>query len=614
MAVAAGERHTCAINLFNVLCWGANGNGQLGNGARGPEDSSLAPTPVSDIRDAVAIAAGESHNCVIRIGGSVSCWGANDYGQLGNGTSVPSAVPVKVEGITDATAITAGNWHTCALHEDGSISCWGANDLDQLGSSISGVEFIFSDAPKKVMNINDAIAVSAGGNYTCAVHRDNTGSCWGFDAPSRTYDNYDNSGAVPQKLRGVSDVIDIAAGSDHTCALHEDSTISCWGSNEEGQLAMDDSSASSATPVSVEGIGDASAMAAGFLHSCAIHEGGSVSCWGNNGDGQLGNGTVFPSALPVPVQGIADAIAVATSGHWSSGYSCALHQSGSISCWGANEEGQLGNGTKSQSTVPVRVEGITDAIDIATGWDHTCALHRGGTISCWGSNEDGKLGDGTKTGWAVPMQVEGIFNATAIAADSSHSCALHEDGNISCWGSNNFGKLGNRDVVASTVPVPVEGISNVTAIATGTFHTCALLDEGSVSCWGNNSMGQLGSLVDTDTATNWAVPVQAEGIADAANIALGSFYTCALHLSGAVSCWGDNQNGQLGNIDFDYTFGFLLARVQEIGDARAISAGGAHTCAILQDNTITCWGLNAGGQLGHGFAPGFLQKVAGFGG
>lgn len=611
VAVAAGDSHTCAINLFNVLCWGANSNGQLGNGQREAEDISLAPTPVSDIRDAVAIAAGARHTCVIHIGGSVSCWGANGFGQLGNGTSLPYAVPVKVEGIADAVAITAGSRHTCALHEDGSISCWGANDFDQLGSSTSDVEFIYFDAPTKVMDINDAIAVSADGNHTCAVHQDNTVSCWGFDALSRTDDNL---GAVPQKLRGLSDVIDIAAGNDYTCALHEDSTISCWGDNERGQLGNDNSSTRSATPVSVEGIGDASAMAAGFLHSCAVHEGGSISCWGSNGDGQLGNGTVFPSALPVPVQGIADAIAVATSGHWSSGYSCALHQSGSVSCWGTNEEGQLGNGTKSQSTVPVRVEGITDAIDIATGWDHTCALHRNGTISCWGSNEDGKLGDGTETGWAVPMQVEGLFNATAIAADSTHSCALHEDGNISCWGSNNFGQLGNRDAVTSTVPVLVEGISNATAIATGIFHTCALQDEGSVSCWGNNSMGQLGSLVDTDTATNWAVPVQVGSIADATNIAPGSFYTCALHLSGAVSCWGDNQNYQLGNIDFDYTFGFPLARVQEIGDARAISAGGAHTCAVLQDNTIKCWGLNASGQLGHGFAPWLPQKVTGFGG
>ena len=626
VAVAAGGSHTCAL-LFtgNVFCWGANSSRQLGNGQSGTEKVSLSPTPVSDIRDAVIIAAGASHTCVIHRDGSVSCWGANEYGQLGNGTSVPSAVPVKVEGIIDAAAITAGGQHTCALHEDSSVSCWGNNESGQLGNGMSDVELISSGVPTKVLNISDAIAVSAGGNHTCAAHQDNTVSCWGsveggqlgYISQSITDDNFR---AVPQKLRVVSDAIDIAAGGmdarvyegGYTCALHLDGTISCWGNNEEGQLGHDNSYRTSTMPVSVEGIGDATAVAAGFLHSCAVHEGGRISCWGDNESGQLGNGTAFGSALPLPVEGIADAIAVATSGHWSSGYSCALHQSGNVSCWGANEEGQLGNGTKSQSTVPVRVEGITDAVAIAIGWDHSCVIHQNGSVSCWGGNEDGQLGNGTETGWSVPVQVEGVTNATSITAGINHTCALHEDGTISCWGNNEAGQLGNSTLLTSSVPARVEKITDATAIAAGFLHTCALLEDASVSCWGHNFNGELGMPSDGQISMT---PLEIEGIRNAADIATGFEHTCTLRQSGAITCWGGNQEEQLGGNDFDYTSGFPLAQIEGITDAIGISTnGGAHTCAILQDNTIKCWGFNGGGQLGHGFAPWLPQKVTGFGG
>lgn len=624
MAVAAGDSHTCAINLFNVLCWGANSNGQLGNGARGPEDNSLAPTPVSDIRDAGAIAAGARHTCVIHLDGSVSCWGANEYGQLGDGTSFPSAVPVKAEGIIDAVAITAGGQHTCALHQDSSISCWGNNESRQLGNSMSDIESIPSDVPAKVLNINDAIAVSAGGNHTCAVHQDNTVSCWGAVAGGQLGDISlsiadDNFGAAPQKLRVVSDAIDIAAGGmdarayegNYTCALHLDGTISCWGDNEEGQLGHDNGYRTSAMPVSVEGIGDANAIAAGFSHSCAVREGGSISCWGSNGYGQLGNDTAFRSALPVPVQGIADAIAVAGS-QWGSAYSCALHQSGLVSCWGDNEEGQLGNGTKNRSSVPVQVKGITDAVAIAIGWHHSCVIHQNGSVSCWGGNEEGELGNGTEIGQSVSVQVEGITNATAIAAGGRHTCALLEDGTISCWGNNEAGQLGNSTLLKSSAPARVEEITDAAAIAAGFLHTCALLEDASVSCWGHNFDGELGMPSEDHISVT---PLEVEGLTNAADIATGFNHTCALRQSGTITCWGDNQLDQLGDRDLDYTSGVPRAQIEGITDAIGISAnGGTHTCAILQDNTITCWGFNSHGQLGHGFAPWLPQKVAGFGG
>ena len=270
------------------------------------------------------------------------------------------------------------------------------------------------------------------------------------------------------------------------------------------------------------GITDAIAVSAGTNHSCALHQNGTISCWGYNWDGELGNGQnyedfseSFPRELaPVRVTGITDATAISAGGN----HSCALHQTGTISCWGANWNGRLGDGTNDDSSVPVGVTGITDATAISAGGNHSCALHQTGTISCWGENGEGQLGDGN-SGWgddvfssyepvfsSVPVGVVGITDATAITTGVRHSCALHQTGTISCWGNNRYGELGNGqsegfredNSADSSVPVSVASITDATAITTssgGSFggqHSCALHRTGAISCWGNNSTGQLG--------------------------------------------------------------------------------------------------------------------------
>ena len=209
--------------------------------------------------------------------------------------------------------------------------------------------------------------------------------------------------------------------------------------------------------------------------------------------------------MPIKVAGITDATAIAAGG-W---HSCALQEAGTISCWGRNRSGQLGNGQSTgdfnddsaDSSVPLEVEGIVDATDIATGTSHSCALHQDGTISCWGNNGDGQLGNETDTDSQVPVKILGITDATAITAGWGHSCALHEAGTISCWGNNTFGQLGNGqstsdfndDSADSPVPIKVADIANAEAITTSHFHSCALHQDGTISCWGNNSSGQLGN-------------------------------------------------------------------------------------------------------------------------
>ena len=446
-----------------------------------------------------AITAGSGHSCALHQDGTISCWGSNEQGQLGNGTSgedADSAVPVRVNGITDATAIAIADAHSCALHQDGTITCWGNNEQGQLGNGTSGE-----------------------------------------DADS----------AVPVRVNGITDATAIAIADAHSCALHQDGTITCWGNNWNGQLGNGAKSYFSSLPVGVGGITDATAITAGFDHSCALHQTGAVSCWGANSDGQLGNGQSredADSSVPVRVNGITDATAITAGGNQFNSHSCALHQTGAVSCWGANDAGQLGNGQSGEdadSSVPVRVDGITDATAITAGFQHSCALHQDGTISCWGHNQYGQLGNGTTLDSSVPVGVLGITDATAITAGgnlNSHSCALHQTGAISCWGNNQLGqstgKLTN-DSADSSVPVGVNGIADAAAITAGWDHSCALHQTGTVTCWGGWG------------ASSFVPPLEVEGISDATAITAGLGHSCALHETGTVSCWGVNGAGQLGN-------------------------------------------------------------------
>jgi len=353
----------------------------------------------------------------------------------------------------------------------------------------------------------------------------------------------------------------------------------------------------------------------GASHACALMQSGRVKCWGDNGWHQLGSGaSVDFSLTPVTVKGITTATAI-SSGVYSNN-TCALLASGRVSCWGDNDEGELGNGTTTSRLRPVHVSGIATATQVSVGWYHACALLADHTVSCWGRNGSGQLGNGTTHDSHVPVQVAGITTATQVSAGDWHTCALLQDHAISCWGDGSVGQLGDGTTTDSPTPAPVSNITTATNIAAGGDHTCAVLSDHTVSCWGWNSYGQLGDnkhdtwvctsncddppmeegywTTDADSST----PVQASGITTARKMAGGDEDSCALLSSGVVSCWGNGAGGALGN--GTHVSSAMPIPVSGITTATDISAGANHACALLANTKVSCWGFNGSGELGNG--------------
>ena len=376
----------------------------------------------------------------------------------------------------------------------------------------------------------------------------------------------------------------------------------------------------------------------GAQHSCAVTDAGGVECWGDNQFGQLGTGDTTGSTTPRVVNGITGALEVAAG----NGHTCVLVHGGSVSCWGLDASGQLGNGDPllANRTSPVPVLGLTDAVHLAAGDFHTCATRTDGTVWCWGQDGMGQLGDGSPGDFStVPVKVTGIPSgqtALDLTAGQWHTCARTEDAahvdRLLCWGHNGFGQLGDDTTTDRSQAVPVldpddvgQQMTGVLAQSAGAGHTCAILDRVGrpVFCWGQNSYGQLGHKTADDPASPSGLdpalmvpskrPLRVQrdanadplvddpqDLADARTVSAGSYHSCVTQDGGAVQCWGQNGEGQLGfdprPLTPDTYETTYLARPAG-GTGVGVVAGGLHTC-VVKVGGMQCWGYDFFGQLG----------------
>jgi alpha-tubulin suppressor-like RCC1 family protein len=349
-------------------------------------------------KTAVALGVGSASACAVLSTGGVACWGNNSYGQLGSGapesfSSVGSAIPVAVVNLAgSAKTVIGGLRNQCAVLTDGRVECWGSNQYGQLNNGTT------SDSSYAVPTFSTATAVTAGLFHVCALLPAGTVECWGDNSSGQLGSGSTSSSSGPVTLPGLTNISAITAGDSHTCALVSDGTVKCWGDNSYGQLALSTTTAQSSTPVTVAGVTNAIAISAGTDHTCAVIKGGTVRCWGDNSQGQLGNGSAMSSGTPVP-------------------------------------------------TLPVDVSNLTDATAVSGGYSTTCALRSSGSVQCWGA-------DSTVSS-SVPVTVSGLSGVTAIGSGEGVHCALKSDGTVSCWGDNSAGELGNGTTNSSTTPVGV---------------------------------------------------------------------------------------------------------------------------------------------------------------
>ena len=374
-------------------------------------------------------------------------------------TPIDDSGPGDAMSPTGGRAISAGYYGTCATRGP-DVLCWGGfyGTTDPPGEDCNGAPCFRS--PQVIPAVQDPIALVGGGGFSCALLVDGSARCWGQNpwgqlGNGATTSLPDIVEPMPQRVP-LDGVRILAAGNAHTCAGTSDA-VYCWGQNQYGQLGNDLGGGLSdmeLAPTAVAGLGRVDALDGGERHTCAT-SGGNVFCWGSNQYGQLGASSVADSCGQPPEQ-------------------CSL--------------------------APVQVDGITDATELEAGTFHTCVLHRGGQVTCWGRNDQGQVGGAALSDRVAPTLDSSLANVTSLSAGNFHNCGLTADAGVVCWGSHRGYRMGSGDAalqdcggtacaLAPIAPLALGGVQDVSA---GLDHTCALLTGGEIWCWGLDLLGQLG--------------------------------------------------------------------------------------------------------------------------
>lgn len=596
-SVAAGYQHSLALGTDGkVWAWGSNGFGQLGEPT--VTTRRLIPTQVANIADGVDLAAGLYHSLVLRADGTVWAWGANSYGQLGDGTTSTQVAPTQVAGPPGAVvAIAAGSYHSLALSADGTVWAWGSNTYGQLGDGT----FTRSSVPVRVQGLSGVVAISAGYYHSLALRMDGSVWAWGENLNGQLGDGTTTRRSVAARVPGVSGAVALGGGGLHSLALGTDGAVWTWGSNTEGQLGTANRT-NSLTPVRVQGLSDVVAIDGGDAHTLAQRADGTLWAWGDNGYGQVGNATLVDQLSPVQVLA-ASARGMVAAGTW---FSYVLRTNGTVWGFGLNENYQIGTTSPFTVPAPAQVTGIDNVRAVSAGHDFVIALRSDGTVWGWGNNGRTQLGDGTAANRATPTRVvdpadtsgtRPLSNVAAVSAGFSHTLALSSDGTVWAWGYNDFGQIGDGNTSSYVRPVPVKvlNLGDVVAVSAGRSHSLALSSDGTVWAWGGNADGELGN---GSTASS-PLPVRVPGLDGVVAVEAGYSSSLALRADGTVWAWGNNAFGQLGNGQ-QPVGSAIPVRVTGIDRVVALSVHSGTILALRADGTLWGWGSNEGGQLGPG--------------
>ncbi len=593
--VNLGSDHTCALlSTGGVKCWGWGAYSQLGNG--GTSNSST-PVDVTGISTATQISTGWYSSCARLNDGTVKCWGMNSGG-LGDGINTQSSTPVVVTGITTASKVaTDGFRGSCILLSDNTIKCWG--DASMLGNGNSSSQ---STPGTSVTGITTAIDVSTHDGGPCALLSNGTVMCWGYNdygqlGSGDPISYYSNSPLYqPRTVSGITTASTLIPGygpADLAGVVLSNGTIRFWG----GRSILSqfgggtDTTNAASTVYGITTAVDYMSGGGGDYGNCAALSNGRVKCWGTNGSGQLGNGVTNDVGSWEPVS-----VGIINASKVSVGYGgrCALLTDNTVKCWGS----RYANGLSSESGTPNQISGLTNITKVSTSGGTACALKNNNTIWCWGyadpwgSGQASKLGNGSTTNTTIPVQVSGITTAVDVSVGTDVACAVKSDGTVWCWGSGTDGALGNGSNSDTTVPVQVSGISTATKVYSFSFNVCAVLSDSTAKCWGANSSGQLGN--GSTYSTN--SPVVPTGLTNVVGFAGLRDAICAVLGDGSVKCSG---SGTLWGSSPTSSTTFLTTSV--VNGITSLSSNEYLICGRTSSGTIKCWGSLLGNQgLGSG--------------
>lgn len=582
--LVGGSDYFCALKDGGIHCWGSSAS------AIGRTSNAPSPALVGSGYTAVAASPKGNQTCGIKADGSAYCWG---YNVGGSGSFATTPVQVPAAGTTKWSRIAPGVTSTCGVQNDGSAWCWGGNNTGQLGRG--SADGTFYTAPNRVGSRTDWVEIVNNGASICALTTSGAASCWGAGTNGQLGTGVNGGTYAPTAVAGGRTWAKLSASGDGAaCGLTTSSKLYCWGRNDRGQLGT----GGNAVAYSPTASGDATLSYADVTVGSTVYalpvEGtpsastsGRLYSWGATAG--LGTPLVGDGSSPIVVGTVGNWIGT-TGGNL---FACAWTADGNASCWGQNAVGQLGNGGRTNAGTPTAIAGGRSWVQIAAADATACGIASGNKLFCWGNNDKGQMGVGTLSSASSPTAAAPTEYFERIFAGPSSFCATAYGGQLKCWGSNTTGivGIGTSGTTPVTKPTAIGANIAVTTAAIGNTAACAIRDTGNLYCWGNATYGQL---LGNGSSTS---PLPVTNALWTAVAAAGDSF-CAIRVDGRLFCWGNNpaSGALLGDRSSGSprATGAVATETEVYGGGTWISIAGVQGqtafCGTRTNGSTSCWG------------------------
>ena len=367
--------------------------------------------------------------------------------------------------------------------------------------------------------------------HSAAVTANGDLYCWGENHYGQIGNGTTDDQKIPIKI--LDKVVSVSLGRSHSAAITTNGALYCWGNNHYGQIGNGDSSgwgnAAEAQTIPVKILDNTVLVSLGWYHSAAIATNGDLYCWGDNFNGQVGNGGES-QGVPAPVKILENVVSVSLK----RARSAAITENGDLYCWGENSYGKIGNGNTEDQTTPEKV--LENVVSVSQGTSHSAAITENGDLYCWGLNKWGQIGNGSTEDQTIPEKI--LENVVSVSLGDRHSAAITTNGDLYCWGYNLSGQVGNGSTENQSIPKKI--LENVVSVSLGRSHSAAVTENGDLYCWGYTSL-------DGMNPRTQSTPKKILENVAFVSLSLGYYHSAAIMENGDLYCWGKNYKGEIGN-------------------------------------------------------------------